>query len=444
MQENTIMQMPFSLEAEQSVLGSVLIEPACLPEVASILKAEDFYVEQNREIYEIMCGMFNESETIDIVTLLERMRTAGVHDEAGGKAYLVSMAEFVPSTANVVKYARIVEEKAYLRRLIEASREIADSCFEAADEVSNIIDSAEQKIYEITQRRVAHSFRDIQEVIVSTYDRLHGLSGDNRDDYLGMPTYYQTVDRLMTGMGKSDLIFIAGRPGMGKTSFALNVARNVAVKSKKAVAIFSLEMSSEQIVSSMLSTEAMVDSVKLRSGELSGEDWVNLARAASTLASCRIRIDDSTGITVTEMKAKLRREKDLGLVIIDYLQLMTSGKKSDSRVNEVSEITRSLKILAKELNVPVLTCCQLSRGPESRGDHTPMLSDLRESGSIEQDADMVLFIYREDYYKPETDRRNIAELIVAKNRHGSVGKAELAWLGQYTKFSDMEKIHHEP
>lgn len=437
-------QLPYSLEAEQAVLGAILIDPVCISEVVGLIKTKYFYVPQHKEIFEAILEMFNESHEIDVVTILEKLKERGVYDEAGGKEYLFRLSEAVPTSKNVSRYAEIVSDKAVLRELINASDEIEEMCFEGAGESKDILDSAEQKIYNITRDRDSKGFTTLSQAVISSLDRLHKLSGEDRDFYMGVPTYFHDLDKLIVGLNNSDLMIIASRPGMGKTSLALNLAQNIATKGKRNVAIFSLEMSNEQLAERMLSSEALVDSQKIRRGDLNDSDWEKLAGAAGILGSTNILLDDRANITVSEMKAKLRRVKNLGLVIIDYLQLMTSGRRSDNRVAEVSEISRSLKIMAKDLNVPVICLSQLSRGPEARKDNRPLLSDLRESGAIEQDADLVMFLYREDYYNKECENRNICECIVQKNRHGSTGTIELQWLGEYTRFTSLEKVHYEP
>ena len=435
-------KFPYSLEAEQSVLGSILIDPQCLYSVLDKLKPQYFYLPQHREIFSAMVAMFSQSSAIDIVTLLDELKTAGVYDEAGGKAYLLQLAEIVPSVANVAAYAKIVQEKYYLRSLISASKEIISAASEEADDVRAIMDAAEQKIYDIRQDKSADGLKHIKEIILEAYDRLHKISSDEKGKYLGIPTGFAELDRVTTGLNRSDLILIAARPAMGKSAFALNIAQNVA-KSGMKVAFFSLEMTREQNVTRMLSTEGMIDNTVLRTGELVGDDWVKLAQAADTLSKCDMYFDDTSGITVPEIKAKCRRLKGLSLVVIDYLQLMSSGRRIENRVQEVSEMTRALKIMAKDLDVPVITLSQLSRGTESRGDHKPMLSDLRESGSIEQDADIVMFLYREDYYTKNEENHNQATCIVGKNRHGAVGEIPLHWDGAHTRFTGVERYRDD-
>lgn len=437
------LRLPYSLEAEQSVLGSILIDPQCLYEVIPYIKPHYFYLPQHREIYNIMVRMFSQNNAIDIVTLLDELKKAGVYDEAGGKAYLLQLADMVPSVANAVAYAKIVQDKYYLRSLISASREIIEAASGETDDVRAIMDAAEQKIYDIRQDRTADGLKRISEVILETYDRLQKISSDDKSKFMGLPTGFSELDRLTTGLNRSDLILLAARPAMGKSAFALNIAQTVA-KSGSKVAFFSLEMTNEQNVSRMLSAEASVENQMLRTGELSPDDWVNLAEASDTLSKCEMYFDDTSGITVPEIKAKCRRLRGLGLIVIDYLQLMSSGRRIENRVQEVSEITRGLKIMARDLNVPVLTLSQLSRSTESRQGHKPMLSDLRESGSIEQDADVVLFLYREDYYESNEENHNQATCIIGKNRHGAVGEVPLHWDGAHTRFTSMERYRDEP
>lgn len=439
-------QMPYSLEAEQSVLGAVLIDPSCFSLVLENLRSGAFYRPQHQQIFDVMTNMFNLNRTMDFITILDAVKGEQIFEtDEDAKIYLTNLAQVVPSAANVEAYCKIVREKYYVRRLITASREIIDMAQESQAESDVLLDSAEQSIFDIRQGRNTSSFKHIRTAITETYELLQHLSGEDRDKYKGISTGYPALDRVITGLNKTDLILIAARPGMGKTSFALNIAENVATKGTRTVAIFSLEMSSEQLAQRLLSSQASVEGQLLRTGELSGDDWVRIAMASQALSKADIYLDDTPGITVGEMKAKLRRLKKVDLVIIDYLQLMSTGRRSENRVQEVSEITRNLKIMAKELNVPVITLSQLSRGPESRTTHKPMLSDLRESGSIEQDADIVLLLYREDYYaREEAEERNIAECDVAKNRHGEVGVVKLGWDNRYTRFTNLELGRDEP
>ena len=438
--EENLRKMPFSMEAEQSVLGTVILDPEKLNEIAAILRADDFYIEQHVRIYEAMRSIFARADAhLDEVTLLEELVTSGTLDEAGGKAYITTLAESVPDINNLMDYVRIIKDKAVLRRLIEASNEIGEMAYSAEGETKDILDRSEQLIFDIAEKNETKGLSHIRDVIVELYHHLESLK-KNGTDALGTPTYFTDIEKYLVGMGKGDFIIIGARPGVGKTSFALNIAANVAQKAPhKAVAVFSLEMSCEQLVSRVLASEARIDSYHMRSGELTEEEWEKLARSAGLLAETNILIDDTPGISVTGMKAKLRRIKNLGLVIIDYLQLMQSDKHTENRVQEVSDISRNLKLLAKEFEVPVITCAQLSRASEKEH-KKPMLSDLRDSGGIEQDADTIMFLSR-DYYKDDPEKENIADCIIAKNRHGSTGTVTLGWLGQYTKFMTMDTSH---
>ena len=434
-------KLPFSMPAEQSLLGAVLIDPSALNEVAVTVKADDFYLEEHKQIYLAMNELFLASREIDVVTLIDRLVTAGVYDKSGGEDYLRTLSEAVPDALNVKDYARIVKDKSILRQLILAANEISESAYSEQDSVAAVLDHAENLIYQVAQGRDTQNFRSIQEVLQTFYDSLHLLQ-ENPEAVAGTKTGFSALDQVLAGMGKTDLILVGARPGMGKTSFALNVATNVARQTGKKVCFFSLEMSAEQVVSRMVSSEALVNSYSLRTGKLSTEDWEHLAYAASELAKCKILIDDTSAMTVTAMKAKLRREQDLGLVVIDYLGLMQGDRRAENRVQEVSAISRALKIMAKELGVPVICCAQLSRGPESRTDNRPQLSDLRDSGAIEQDADTVIFLYRSEYYKKDdsaTNGMSIAEIIVAKNRHGETKTVRMGWNGQYTKFVTIDE-----
>ena len=441
MAEELIRKLPFSMPAEQSLLGSVLIDPASLNEVADLIRADDFYLSEHKQIYLAMHELFLTNSEIDVVTLIDMLVVKGIYDKSGGEDYIRTLTEAVPDALNVKDYARIVKEKSVLRQLIAACGEISEAAYSEQEAVTSILDHAEHLIFDIAQGRDTKNFRHIREVLGDVYAHLHELN-TNKEATQGTQTGFSALDRVLAGMGKSDLVLVGARPGMGKTAFALNLATNVAKQTKKAVCIFSLEMSADQLVNRVLASEALVNSYALRTGELSSEDWEHLAVAAGELAGCDILIDDTSGMTVTAMKAKLRRVKNLGLVVIDYLGLMQGDGHKDNRVQEVSEISRSLKIMAKELMVPVVCCAQLSRGPESRTDKKPMLSDLRDSGAIEQDADTVIFLYRSEYYNNGDtggQETSIAEIIIAKNRHGSVGTVEMGWNGQYTKFITIDK-----
>ncbi|HHV99323.1 MAG TPA: replicative DNA helicase [Clostridiaceae bacterium] len=432
---------PHSIEAEQSVLGCLLLDKEVVPGIAEILKTEDFYREDHREIYDAIMDLFQKAEPIDLITVSEQLKLRGTLENVGGLEYLTNIATSVPTTANAKHYAGIVEEKALLRKLIKTSSEIISMGYEASEEVSILLDRAEKSIFDIIQGRNTQGFSHIKDVLVDTFNRLEELY--NKKGFItGIPTGFTDLDYKTAGLQNSDLILIAARPAMGKTSFALNIAQHAAIHSKIPVAIFSLEMSKEQLVNRILCSEVMIDSHKMKIGKLEDDDWQKMARALGPLSEAPIYIDDTPGLSVMDIRAKCRRlklEKGLGLVVIDYLQLMQSRGKAESRQQEISEISRSLKILAKEINIPVITLSQLSRAPEARSDHRPMLSDLRESGAIEQDADLVMFLYRDDYYNPDTDKKNIAEVIIAKHRSGSTGTVELRWFGEYTKFVNLKK-----
>ena len=440
-------RLPYSVEAEQAVLGSIIIDPKCLNDVATSIKAEYFYIPQHREIYATLAEMYELSQTIDFISLLEKLKRDGVYDEAGGKAYLTQLVQTVPSAANVLTYVAIVRERYTARSLMTAAQDIIKDINDNALDSSRLLDSAEQRIYEIRQGREVTGLTHIKSVIENeTYDRLSKMADpETRADYVGIPCGIGELDRMITGLNKSDLIILGARPGMGKTSFALNIVRNVAVNTGRTVCFFSLEMTRDQLAQRMLSSEAGIKSEKLRTGELDEDEWTRLAQAGDALSKADIYFDETSSITVPEMKAKLRRMKKVDLVVIDYLGLMHSARQIDNRVQEISEITRNLKIMAKELKVPVIACAQLSRGTEAKGkSHKPALSDLRDSGSIEQDADIVLFLYRDAYYDSEkSDDEDLSdqtksECIVAKNRHGEIGTIPLHWDGQFTRFTSVD------
>ncbi len=437
-------QMPQSVEAEQAVLGAMLIDSRCIPDVIGILRPDDFFVEHNREIYETIYSMFSLSQDIDPVTVVTQMGEAGTRREETVD-YFKQLMVITPTANNATRYARIVRDKAMLRGLAAACGEISDTVYEGTGTPSEILEFAEKKIYALRKGEKTESLEEIGVVLHRVFDNLSELAMSD-SAIPGLSTGLKDLDRKINGLNKSDLVLIAARPAMGKTSFALNIAMNVALAYPMTVAFFSLEMSREQLGMRLLSGQSFVDSQKMATGKLTPEEWNKLAMAASTLSVRKIRVDDNPSITVAEMKAALRRVENLGLVVIDYLQLMTSsgyGRQSDNRVNVVSDISRSLKIMAKELNVPVICLSQLSRANESRQDKRPMLSDLRESGAIEQDADVVMFLYRDDYYNPNTEEKNVAECIVSKNRHGETGTVKLQWLPQYTTFADREWRHKE-
>ena len=438
---DVVRKMPASLSAERAVLGSILIDPASITEVLSLIRAEDFYMAEHREIFLAMRELFDASSEIDHVTLVDALVHKGVYEKAGGEEYVRALLDATPGAVNVMDYARIVKEESTRRQIITVCSEVSDMTYGERDGVSRVLDYAQGQLNDIAQGRDTRNLRDIKDVLRDVFDNLHVLA-ENGSEAHGLPTGFSGVDRVLVGMGEADLIILGARPGMGKTSFALNIATNVAASSKKAVCIFSLEMSAEQLVSRLLSSEAMVDSRSLRSGQISEEDWKKLGNAAMRLSQMNILIDDTAGITVTGMKSKLRRVENLGFVVIDYMGLMESEQHYDNRALEVGVISRGLKLMAKELHIPILCCAQLSRGTEGRTDKRPQLSDLRESGSIEQDADVVMFLYRDEYYKagrsPEDTGGSTVEVIIQKNRHGSTGNIEMGWVGQYTKFLTLD------
>ena len=437
-------QPPHSLEAEQSVLGSILIDSRCLPDIIGLLQPEDFYLQQNREIFETIYSMFNFSQTIDPVTVLDKMREMGVYYD-NSRDYILQLMEITPTAANAARYANIVREKAMLRGLAQAAVDISEIVHSQVGTPAEMLESAEKKIYALRKGERGDSLEHIGTVLHKVFDRLTELS--QSDSMIpGLSTGLHDLDAKINGLNKSDLILVAARPAMGKSAFALNLGVNVAKKYKKTVAIFNLEMSREQLALRLLASEGFIDMQKLATGKLSEEEWSKLCMASASLSQTDIRIDDNPSVTVAEISAKCRRLENLGLVVIDYLQLMQGsgyGKASENRVTVVGEISRALKIMAKELNIPVVCLSQLSRAVESRTDKRPILSDLRESGAIEQDADSVMFLYRDDYYNPDTEEKNVAECIVSKNRHGETGTVKLQWFGPYQTFTDREWKHAE-
>lgn len=448
--ESLGVNLPYSMQAEQAVLGAAILDSETIPKMVETLRPEMFYARQNAEIFSEIVRLFVGGHPIDFVTLLGAVQDASVFDsENEAKIYLTTLAETVPSISNTDSYLKIIHEKYLVRQLMSAAKTILEQA--NTESVADVLlESAEQKIYEIRSGRDTSALTPISSVILDTYAHLQEISGPNRDKYLGIPTGYRLLDSVLTGMGRTDLIILAARPGMGKTSFALNIATNVAKKQKVPVAVFSLEMTKDQLVSRVLSSEAGIDSHVFRQGGLSAEDWSDLASASDSLAKAPIFLDDTSSITIPEIKAKVRRinqdpsKSNIGLIVIDYLQLMNSGKKTESRVQEISEITRNMKIMAKELGAPIIALSQLSRSAEKSGraDSRPALSDLRDSGSIEQDADVVLFLYRDAYYnKDESADVTVAECIVAKNRHGETATVPLAWDGAHTRFTDVDFSH---
>ena len=437
-------QMPYNMQAEQSVLGAALMDETVLNRLITDMEPEMFYSDQNRAVYETMRSLYTESEAVDVITLVNALANGGTFASADdAKVYITRIAETVPAISNVDSYFKIVKEKYQARRLIDAARGILSETASGED-ADLLLESAEQKIYDIRSGRDKTGVKTIKESILEVIDTMQKLSGADRDKFAGIPTGFNYLDTVLTGLGRSDLIILAARPGMGKTSFALNIATNVARQQKVPTIIFSLEMTCEQLTDRILSSTANIDSQAFRTGRLNNSDWNDFAQATSMLYNAPIYMDDSSGISVPEIKAKIRtinqdpKKEKIGLVIIDYLQLMSgSGKSSsESRQQEISDISRSLKALARELNVPVVALSQLSRAVEQRTDHRPMLSDLRESGAIEQDADVVMFIYRDDYYNKDSENKNMAEIIIAKQRNGPIGTVRLAWMPQYTRFGN--------
>ncbi|BCU83388.1 replicative DNA helicase [Polycladomyces abyssicola] len=436
---------PHNLEAEQAVLGAILIDPSSLVTVTERLRPEDFYRQGHQRLFQVMIELSERGEPLDLVTITSELQDRKLLEEVGGVSYLTELAEVVPTSANVEYYSRIVEEKSILRRLIRTATQIASAGYSGGAEVAEILDEAEKQILDISQRRHRNGFVPIHDILMETYEHIEKLHY-KKGELTGIPTGYTDLDRMTSGLQPSDLIIIAARPSMGKTAFALNLAQNVAIRSKLPVAIFNLEMSAPQLVMRMLAAEGNIDAQAFRTGNLTEEDWEKLTMAISTLSEAPIFIDDTPGVTVFDIRSKLRRlqaEHGLGLVLIDYLQLI-SGRGGESRQQEISEISRSLKLMARELNVPVIALSQLSRAVEQRQDKRPMLSDLRESGSIEQDADVVAFLYRDDYYNEDSEKKNILEVIIGKQRNGPVGKVELLFLKNYNKFLSLDLRHGEP
>ena len=447
MDELLYRQMPHSLEAEQAVLGAMLIDASCIKEIMDKLRPDDFYLKQNREIFETIQSMFLYSKPIDGVTVANEMEINGTYDPNTTRSYLVQLMDVTPTSANALEYADIVREKALLRSVAAVAGDITAMVQDGAGGASGVLDAAEQKIYGVRRGRSAQGMEQIGTVLQGLLEQLGELSASGGKTLPGLSTGLSALDDKISGLNKSDLVLLAARPGMGKTSMALNLALNVAKSSNQAVAVFSLEMSKLQLVTRILSNESLVELKRLITGNLREADWMKIADAVTVLSRLDVRIDDNPLLTVADMNAKCRRIENLGLVVIDYLQLMTSaggkGYSGENRQQAVSDISRMLKIMAKELQVPVLCLSQLSRANEKRDDKRPMLSDLRESGAIEQDADIVLFLYRDDYYNEDSEKHNIAECIIAKNRHGETGKVELRWMPEYTTFGTLERRYDE-
>ena len=447
MTDEFVKKLPFSLIAEQSFLSAILSDPDAFNDVADMIKPSDFYLSEHAQIYTAMRELFLANKQIDVTILIDTLVTRGIYTKSGGDDYIRSLYNVVSNSLNIKDYATIIKEKCMLRTLIGACDEISSIAYSEEGKAQDIINLAESMIFDIAQGKDTKNFRHIKDVLRDVYSNLHTMYQEG-DAARGLKTGFSGLDNVLSGMGKGDFIIVGARPGMGKTSFVLNVATNVALQTKKKVCIFSLEMPAEQLVSRVISSEAMIDSKAMRTGKLTDEQWQLIANTSSELAECDILIDDTSNISVTGMKGKLRREDNLGLIVIDYLGLMQSDKKTDNRVQEVSDISRNLKIMAKEFGVPILCCAQLSRDNEKRSGSSkkPVLSDLRDSGSIEQDADMVLFLYRDEYYDQEnaTPETSTAEVIIAKNRHGSTGTVKVGFIPQYTKFRSIATNIEEP
>jgi len=432
---------PNNIEAEQSVLGAMLLDKEAISTATEYISGDDFYREAHKEIFEAIVDIYNRGEPVDLITLTEKLKTRNTLEAVGGITFLTNLMDAVPTTHNVKYYAKIVEDKSLLRKLIKSSNEIIQKSYQAEEDIGEIIDDAEKGIFNISLKRSTQGFVHLKNILNANFDRIEQLYL-NKGKITGVPTGFHDLDNKLSGLQKSDLILIAARPSMGKSSFMMNIVQHAAVREKTTTAIFSLEMSKEQLTQRLLCSEALIDAHRLRIGDINEDEWVKLARAMGPLSEAPIYIDDTPSISITEMRAKCRRlklEHDLGLIVIDYLQLMQGKGYAESRQQEISEISRSLKALAREINVPVVALSQLSRAPEMRGDHRPVLSDLRESGAIEQDADVVMFLYRDEYYHPDTEKKNIGEINISKQRNGPTGTIELIWLGQFTKFVNKEK-----
>ncbi|MFR3071624.1 MAG: replicative DNA helicase [Paeniclostridium sp.] len=429
---------PHSVESEQSILGSILLDKEAIITVTETIQPEDFYKEAHKIIYECMVKLNNKNEPIDLITLTEELRKQGHLEDVGGISYITSLSTIVPTTSNVKYYSDIVKEKSVLRKLIKVSNDILNLGYDNSTKVEDLLEKAEKQIFDISQEKSSEDFQSINSVLMDTYDMIERLY-TNKEEITGITSGFEDLNKKINGLQRTDLILIAARPAMGKTAFSLNLVQNAALKGNASVAVFSLEMSKEQLVQRMLSAQSHVELKKIKNGNLDENDWPRIIDAMSVLSNANIYIDDTPGIKISELRSKCRKlkiEKGLDLILIDYLQLMEGDNNNESRQQEISKISRSLKIIAKELNCPVVALSQLSRAPEQRSDHRPMLSDLRESGAIEQDADIVMFLYRDEYYHPDSERKNIGEVIIAKNRHGETGSVELVWLGEIQKFAD--------
>lgn len=432
---------PHSVESEQSILGSILLDKEAIITVTETIQPEDFYKEAHKIIYECMVKLNNKNEPIDLITLTEELRKQDHLEDVGGISYITSLSTIVPTTSNVKYYSDIVKEKSVLRKLIKVSNDILNLGYDNSTKVEDLLEKAEKQIFDISQEKSSEDFQSINSVLMDTYDMIERLY-TNKEEITGITSGFEDLNKKINGLQRTDLILIAARPAMGKTAFSLNLVQNAALKGNASVAVFSLEMSKEQLVQRMLSAQSHVELKKIKNGNLDENDWPRIIDAMSVLSNANIYIDDTPGIKISELRSKCRKlkiEKGLDLILIDYLQLMEGDNNNESRQQEISKISRSLKIIAKELNCPVVALSQLSRAPEQRSDHRPMLSDLRESGAIEQDADIVMFLYRDEYYHPDSERKNIGEVIIAKNRHGETGSVELVWLGEIQKFANKAR-----
>lgn len=432
---------PHSVESEQSILGSILLDKDAIITVAETISPSDFYKDAHRIIYESMMSLNNKNEPIDMITLTDELRKRGYLDDIGGVTYLTSLSTIVPTTSNVKNYANIVKEKSVLRQLIKTSNEIINLGYENSESSEEVLDFAEKKIFDIAQERTSDDFKPINQVLMDTYGMIESIYS-KKSDVTGITTGFKDLNKKINGLQRTDLILVAARPAMGKTAFALNLVQNAAIKGNASVAVFSLEMSKEQLAQRMIAAQSNVELKKMKTGTLNDADWPRIINAMAVMSDAKIFIDDTPGIKINELRSKCRKlkmENGLDLVMIDYLQLMESDSKNESRQQEISKISRSLKILAKELDCPVVALSQLSRAPEQRADHRPVLSDLRESGAIEQDSDIVMFLYRDEYYHSDSEKKDIAEIIIAKNRHGETGSIELVWMGSIQRFGDKVK-----
>lgn len=442
MEESVIKRIqPHSIEAEQSVIGAMLMDKEAIVVVSEMLHGDEFYARQHGVLFDAMVELYNEGKPVDLITLQNRLREKDVPPEISSLEFVKDLLNVVPTSANVKHYAAIVAEKALLRKLIRTNEEIANACYLGKDKVETILENTEKRIFDLVQSRNSGDYVPIRQVVINALERIEA-SAKTKGNVTGLSTGFLDLDYKTAGMQPSDFILVAARPSMGKTAFVLNIAEHMAFKEDKCVAIFSLEMSKEQLVNRLFSLESRVDAQQLRTGDLKDSDWEKLIESANVIGRSKLIIDDTPSISISEMRSKCRKfklEHGLDIVIIDYLQLMSGSGRSDSRQQEISDISRSLKAMARELNVPVIALSQLSRAVEQRPDHRPMLSDLRESGAIEQDADVVMFIYRDDYYNKDSENKNIAEIIIAKQRNGPIGTVNLVWLPMYTKFANMER-----